>query len=260
MTLEVLCTAVSERADLFIETMDTMLANLDVRPTRFIVHEDVRPGSSPGGIANWLIASGIPFTHHVTKPSRGLGPAMLWCFRQAVTPIVFYTQEDWRFVRPVPVARCMEIMQKNGLNHVRFNKRKTMRAKHEDTPHPWYKKEVEFLDEQGVIQKLCVSDHFYTQASLWRVAPVMGALTAHAERAPQANAFVAAFNAEMNLQSGRADRRSCMDQDFRHQHLKTYIWGGVGEPAFIQHLGSVRTTGPIEHTAEIKATRRPGRK
>lgn len=246
MSLEVLCTAVSERADLFIETMSTMLAQLDTPPARLIVHEDVRPGSDAGPIAAWLHQCGIPYEHRVTAPSRGLGPAMLWCFRQARMPIVFYTQEDWRFVRPVPVQRCLEIMELHGLNHVRFNKRKTLRAKGEDTPNPWYKVEVEFADAAGVPQKFCISDHFYTQASLWRVAPVMGGLEACAEKAPQANAFVSAFNHHMNMKHIGIPAK-VQDQQLRHRHLKTYIWGPVAEPKFIEHLGSIRTTGPIKH-------------
>lgn len=252
--LEVLCTAVSERSDLFVETMTSMLSRLDVTPSRLVVHEDVRAGSAPGAIGAWLASCGVPYAHEVTAPSRGLGPAMAWCFRQAATPVVFYTQEDWRFVRAVPVRRCLEIMDAHGLNHVRFNKRKTMRAKHADTDHPWHKLEVTFADAQGTNQSFCVSDHFYTQASLWRVAPVVDGLVSCAAKSPQANAFVAAFNHHMNMKHV-GDPKRVQDQVTRHEKLKTYIWGPVGEPAFIQHLGSVRTTGPVAHVAETKARR-----
>jgi len=257
---EVLVTAVSERADLFIQTMESMLENLDTPPSRLIVHEDVRPGSRPGEIRLWLntaLAMGkFPaYTLKETEPSRGLGPAMLWCFQQATTPIVFYTQEDWQFVRRVPVGACLDIMEEHKLNHVRFNKRKTMKAKHEDTNHPWKKVEVEFavpgialltLPPQSQMQKFCISDHWYTQASLWRVAPALPGLEA-CQGFPQANRFVAEFNAWMNRTYG--DGREWQEQQHRHERLKTYIWGPVAEPAFIKHLGSVRTTGPIVHKA-----------
>jgi hypothetical protein len=251
MNLEVLCTAVSERADLFVETMASMLAHLETPPGRLIVHEDVRPGSAPGAIGSWLAACGISHEHKITAPARGLGPAMRWCFEQTTQPIVFYTQEDWRFVRPLPLARCVEIMERHGLHHVRFNKRKTLRAKHQDTPHPWHKMEVSFDDAQGEVQTFCVSDHWYTQASLWRVDAVRAALAATAEKDPQANAFVAALNHWLNLKY-IGDPRCVQDQKTRHARMRTYIWGPVGEPAFIQHLGSVRTTGPIEHVSEIR--------
>lgn len=259
MGYELLCTAVAERTDLFVQTMDSCLANLDQMPTRIIVHEDVRPGKGePGGIYAWLeqnkAKTSIDFLHKVRSPAGGLGPAMRWCFEQAKTPIVFYTQEDWLFVRPVPVARCLEIMDRHGLNHVRFNKRKTMRAKHEDTPNPWFKVEVTFDDISGVPQKMCISDHFYTQASLWRVSSVLAGICDNADKNAQANAFVAAFNNWMNTKH-IGNLSKAMDQATRHANLKTYIWGPVAEPAFIKHLGSVRTTGPIVHTAEIKGQR-----
>ena len=44
-------------------------------------------------------------------------------------------------MRPVPVARCLEIMHEHKLHHVRFNKRKTMRIKGEHRPpHEQFKK------------------------------------------------------------------------------------------------------------------------
>jgi hypothetical protein len=246
--LEVLVTAVSERADLFVETMTSMLNCLEETTPRLIVHEDTRPHSRAGAIRAWLVDRGLPFEHRVSSPARGLGPAMRWCFQQARQPIVFYTQEDWHFVRPIPTQRCMHLMQLHNLNHVRFNKRKTMSAKHADTAHPWRKVEVAFADDDGVNQTMCISDHWYTQASLWRVAPALPGLAACADRAPQANAFVAAFNDWMNQSAiGATYRSSCMDQQTRHRKLKTYIWGPVGEPRFIEHLGTDRTTGTIVH-------------
>lgn len=248
--MEVLVTAVSERSDLFVQSMESLLANLDVRPSKFIVHEDVRPGTSPGDIEKWLSKCGISSQHRLQNPSRGMGPAMLWCFQQATQPIVFYTQEDWLFVRPTPALVAMHLMERYSLNHIRFNKRKTMRAKHEDTDHPWHKIEkiFPFPEVADAQQKLCVSDHWYTQASLWRVDKALPGLQATAEKHPQANAFVAAFNAWMNKAYGDPGRE-WSNQEHRHERLKTYIWGPVAEPAYIKHLGSARTTGPIVHKA-----------
>lgn len=245
MSYEVLVTAVSERADLFIQTMETLLTSVDVRPSRLIVHEDVRAGSEPGAIEAWLKRCGFDSSHRVNPKAGGLGPAMLWCFQQAKTPIVFYTQEDWLFVRQVPVSKALALMNAYDLHHIRFNKRKTMKAKHADTDHPWYKIEKEFvLPHAEGAQKLCVSDHWYTQASLWRVDKVMRELE-DAQHCPQANAFVAEFNRRMNNRYG--DGRPWDNQEHRHERLRTYIWGPVAEPPFIKHLGSVRTTGPIVH-------------
>ncbi len=255
---ELLVTAVSERADLFRQTLDSLLAQVDQQPARIIVHEDVRAGSTPGNIGQWLTEAKtggrIPdFLHKVRTPAGGLGPAMAWCFAEAKTPLVLYAQEDWLTVRPVPVSACMALMEKHNLHHVRFNKRKTMRAKHADTPNPWHKVEVEFAGDE-TRQVLCVSDHWYTQLSLWRAGLVRDVLATCALKAPQANAFVAAVNHAMNMKF-IGDPALAMDQQQRHVKMRTYIWGPIGEPAFIKHLGSVRTTGPIVHVNEIKGIR-----
>ena len=244
MIYDLLVTAVSERSDLFARSMASLLASVDIQPNRIIVHEDVRPGSSPGEIAAWLSTCGLPFEHRVTSPARGMGPGMLWCFEQATTPIVLYTQEDWGFVRPAPIARCLDIMEANRLHHVRFNKRKTMVAKHADTPNPWAKVEVRYLDSRGVPQTFCVSDHWYTQASLWRVDVALSGLRAAQAHAGSSERFVASFNAHMNTTHGDP-ARAWNDQAMRDERLRTYIWGPVAEPRFIEHIGSQRGTGAI---------------
>lgn len=245
MTYVLLVTAVSERADLFVRSMESVLASVDQPPSRIVVHEDVRPGSSHGAIGAWLAGCGLPAEHRVTAPARGMGPAMLWCFEQAQAPIVLYTQEDWGAVRPIPVAAAIGLMERNDLNHIRFNKRKTMAAKHADTPNPWRKVEVTVED-----QVLCVSDHWYTQTSLWRVAPSLPGLRAAQQSAGSSERFVAAFNAYMNTTHGDP-ALAWNDQAMRHERLRTYIWGPVAEPRFIEHLGSRRGTGTIkDHIGE----------
>lgn len=250
MTYDLLITAVSERADLFVESVPLLLASLDTPPARILVHEDVREGSTPGEIARWLAASGWPHEHRVNAPARGMGPAMLWLFEHAATPIVLYTQEDWRAVRPIPVGAALALMEAHDLQHIRFNKRKTMRAKHADTAHPWEKREVTIGS-----QTLCVSDHFYTQTSLWRVDRQLPCLRHAAGVAQQANAFAAALNHCLNERYGDG-RRPWDDQAMRHGRLRTYIWGPIGEPKFIEHMGTYRTTGPINHV--IKQRMREG--
>ncbi|MDP3767928.1 MAG: hypothetical protein Q8S13_07925 [Dehalococcoidia bacterium] len=244
---DLVCTAVSERADLFAESIDSLLRHLDQWPARLIVHEDVRPGSEAGAIEAWLNARGVPFVHRVTSPSRGMGPATVWCMDQPTTPIVLYTQEDWRAIRAIPVADALALMQTENLHHIRFNKRKTMRAKHADTDHPWQK--VEKLIGGHM---LCVSDHWYTQTSLWRVDAALPNLRAAASQVATSEGFVARFNDLQNTTYGDG-KREWHDQAMRHDRLRTYIWGGIGEPKYIEHLGSHRGTGTIkDHLAEQK--------
>jgi len=251
---ELLVTAVSERADLFVQSLDSLISNLDQQPSRVIVHEDVRPGSAPGAIEGWLkdakATSRIAdYKLEVMSPARGLGPAMLRALQMAKTPIVLYTQEDWLAVRPIPVSQALVLMETHSLHHIRFNKRKTMKAKHADTVKPWHKVEVQYA-----AQTLCISDHWYTQTSLWRVSQALPGVEAVAHAYPQANAFVARFNDWMNEKHGDG-KQPWNDQAMRGERLKTFIWGPVGEPAFIQHLGSARTTGPIVHVNELKGVR-----
>lgn len=245
MTYDLCITAVSERADLFVRGMDSLLANLDMPPSRLIVHEDVRPGSVPGEIGRWLGQTALQFRHKVRSPAKGLGQAMKWCLEQVSTPVVLYTQEDYGAARMIPVKQALEIMQAHGLNHVRFNQRQTMPHKHGDkgrNPNPWRKVEV-IIGEQV----FCVSDHWYTQTSLWRVEPALEGMRAvlNKETIASSNLFVARFNEWMNRKQGDGVR-PWNDQMMRHERLKTYIWGGIGEPAFLTSLDvdASRTTGP----------------
>lgn len=241
---DLVCTAVSERADLFAESIDSLLRHLDQWPARLIVHEDVRAGSEPGAIEDWLKRRGVPYTHKATSPSKGMGAGMLWGFDQAATPLVLYTQEDWRAIRTIPVADAIRVMQEGDphgpLHHIRFNKRKTMRAKHADTDHPWAKVEVSIAGHT-----LCVSDHWYTQTSLWRVSACIDSLRAAASQVSSSEGFVARFNDLQNSKYGDG-QRGWHDQAMRHERLRTYIWAGIGEPRYIEHLGSSRGTGTIK--------------
>ena len=258
MKYDVVVTTVTDRNDLFVQSMESLLAMVDVPPRGIILHEDYRehPDASGrrGTAVGWLkaaVAAGRieDYRWRFSSPAGGMGPAVVWCMEQAAIratdPFVLFTQEDWEFTRPVPVKRCLGLMRQHDLNHVRFNKRKTMSAKHADTDHPWHKREIQFeVDGSGDFQTLCVSDHWYTQASLWRIEPTLPTLRAAVKYNPTAHGFVPAFNHYMNMAA--ADGRNVMDQQFRHEKLKTYIWGPVGEKSFIRHLGSHRGTGPIE--------------
>jgi len=245
MTYDLCITAVSERADLFVESVESLLGYLDEQPACILVHEDVRAPYLDGQIAAWLERATREeriesFTHRVCDPNRGMGAGMLWCFEQSEADIILYSQEDWKAVRDIPVRRALELMTAHGLNHIRFNKRKTMRSKHADTDHPWHKLEVVVGG-----QMLCVADHWYTQTSLWRREAALPNLhAALAGTGASSEKFVARFNTLMN-QDAQLTARDWNDQQLRHARSKTYIWGPVGEPAFIRHIGSERGTGTI---------------
>lgn len=236
---EVLITAVSDRADLFAVSLESLLANVDAPPKGIIVHEDERSaGSSTGQIAATLRETaarlGCSFAHVVSYPAVGMGLGVRWCLRQASTPIVLYTQEDYRILRPLPLRQTLSIMEDHALQHVRFNQRRTWAEK-----RGWKKVEVTLGG-----QTFCISDHWYTQTSLWRVERARTATEAVAESNSPAHRFASAWNDWMNRTYGDGARR-WDDQGMRHERMRTYIWGPVGEPAFIEHIGSLRGTGPI---------------
>lgn len=251
---DIVVTAVSDRADLFVESMESLLNAVDQPPHRLIVHEDVRPGvpAKGGTIFAWLAAADVAkrvggFQHVVESPGVGMGKGVLWCMERATTHHVLFTQEDWLALRPIPVRRTLRLMEANALHHVRWNKRKTMLYKGEG-PTRWNKVEVAFADpapegDEPQMQTMCIADHWYTQTSLWRAEEALPGIRAAAAMHSQGNSFVSAFNHWMN--SRRADGRPLQEQSYRHEKLRTYIYGGVGEPPFIRHLGSTRGTGHI---------------
>jgi hypothetical protein len=265
MKYAVVVTAVTDRADLFVVSMESLLAQVDVAPAMLIVSEDTRPGEPEsatyaGAIFSWLQAAQAEgriggFVHRCQNPAWGMGPGVAWVLDKAAgiiardpdfSPFVFFTQEDWEFLRPIPVRACIDLMTDHALFHVRFNKRKTMAAKHADTAHPWHKVEVAFSVPPAHVEEqvLCVSDHWYTQPSLWRVDRALATVQAAARAKPAAHSFVGEFNHRMNME--RQDGRPLQDQMYRHEIMRTYIWGPIGERAFCQHLGSRRGTGPIK--------------
>ena len=158
---DVIVSSVHDRADLLDRTLRSMLAALDQRPARLLVHEDVRPELPfEAGRTQALCGAverelGVPVVVIQTNPGGGLSLAMAQLLEAASTEFVFYTQEDFDFVREVPVGRCLEIMQRHALTHVRFNKRDTLPVKgaHRERSQWWTKQEVTF---DG--QTFCVSD------------------------------------------------------------------------------------------------------
>jgi hypothetical protein len=241
-------TSVHDRRDLLARTLRSMLEQLDQMPEQVIVHEDVRPGhpfvegSTEERLRLVELGYRVPIRLLRTNPGAGMARGLVHLLRAADTEFVFYGQEDFDFVRPVPVGRCLEIMAEHRLNQVRFNKRKTMGIKGEHRPaHEQFKKlEVTF---DG--QVLCISDRWYHQASLWRrdlalrgyAALVAAAAAGRPVERPE-DRFDHWIN--QNIGGGTGSVDGC--QAARRELCRTFIWGAVGEPAFIHHTGGERST------------------
>jgi len=245
---DLIATSVHERVDLLERTLRSMMPQLDQRPERIIVHEDVRRGLPfvAGRTEERLEAierdHGVPIFLLRTNPGNGMARGMVRLLDAASTEFVFYTQEDFDFVRPIPIARCLEIMTDNALNHVRFNKRKTMRIKGEHREaHEQFKK----IEVTIGGQVLCISDRWYHQASFWRrelaLAGYRTLVNAAAPERPverPEDKFDHWINTTIGGGVGSVD--GC--QETRLERCRTFIWGGIGEPAFIHHTGSERST------------------
>lgn len=242
---EVIVSSVHDRADLLDRTLRTMLERLDQRPARVVINEDVRQdhpffaGRTEAMLLPIEQAFGVPIRLLQQNPGTGLALALLRLYENAATEFVLYTQEDFDFVRPVPVARCLEIMQRHALNHVRFNKRNTLPIKghHHADKRKWWTKQEAVIDGQA----FCVSDHIYFQACLNRRALLLEGLKEILYGNPAGNVRIeAAVNKWFNTKYGKGCGSVDGDQAVRRDVLKTFIWGGVGEERFILHTGAER--------------------
>lgn len=246
MKYEVIVSSVHDRADLLDLTLRSMLKQIDQKPESIIVHEDVRAsmafvsGRTEGFVEAVRREHGVPITLLRTQPGGGLARGLMRLLEEASTELVFYTQEDFDFVRPVPVSRCLELMSEHGLNQVRFNKRKTMRIKGEDRPkhEQWKKVEVSIGG-----QVFCVSDRWYHQASLWRRELALAGyrkLVAGGRVGQIVNRCEDRFDHWINSTVGEGAGSVDGFQEKRRTKCRTFIWGGVGESAFVKHTGGER--------------------
>lgn len=249
MEYEIIVTSVHDRADLLDRTLRSMLPRLDMMPTRLIVHEDARADRPVDAGRTEALCSmikadfGVPVDLLLTRPGTGMGMALKRLLAAAHTEFVLYTQEDFDFLRPIPVAECLAIMARHELHHVRFNKRKTMKTKGADRPphEQFHKVEVQYEGLNGP-QTFCISDHWYFQASLWRRSIAKEGFDTLAATAPAGGTIPfpeMAFNRWYNTRGGDVHMK---DPKMRQERLRTFIWGGIGEPAFIKHTGGERRT------------------
>lgn len=251
---DIIITSVHDRADLLERTLRSMRPRLDQSPRCIIINEDARADRPVvEGRTEDLIAAvqkdfAAPIHLIKQRPGTGLALALLRLYEQAACEFVFYTQEDFDFVRDVPVTRCLEIMQRNALNHVRFNKRNTLPIKghhHKDSAKWWTKKQVEF---DG--QTFCVSDHIYFQACINRRALLLEGLKEITYGNPISNVRIeAAVNKWFNTKYGGGCGSVDGDQAVRRDVLKTFVWGGVGEERFVLHTGAERRSQGWEDPA-----------
>ncbi len=248
---EVIVSSVHDRRHFLDATLRSMLARFDQLPTRIIVHEDARTtkpievGSSEEIMTAIERDFDVPVTLMIKRPGTGLPRAMLRLLEASSTEFVFYTQEDFDFVRAVPVARCLEIMQRHALNSVIFNKRNTLPVKGQHLPDRarWWTKEEVTFDEQ----KFCVAEHWRFQANMGRRSLFLEGVKELLTASPDLPRIEHPYNGWLNTKYGQNCGSVDGSQARRRDLLRTFIWGGVGELRFVQHTGAEhRTQGWID--------------
>jgi hypothetical protein len=251
MPYDLIVTSAS-RPHLLARTLRSLLDMVDVLPVRAIVHDDAAfPGrlrAIEDVVEDEVAGRGIEATIRHSAPSVGLGPALHWLLAQARTPYVLYSQDDHVAVRKIPVSEAIGILDDYGLHQIRFNKRTTMDRKGDFVK----------VEQRYGPATLCVADHWYFQTGVWRVSqikPVVdwwyfygpGAFSEHAEAKlndAMNGRWAAPLVGPRTFPSDvyRADvigaRELWMDPSERARTVKTFIWGPVGEPPYIEHIGT----------------------
>jgi hypothetical protein len=255
---DLLITAVSHRAHLFRSTLDSFLRCADQKPRKIIVHEDYRaPEERMKGsecdqkdIKRRLDEADITYCHRYQQPWIGLGKACHWCISRTDLEFCFYMQEDFDFLRPLPVKKTLEIMKEYELNHVRFNKR----ANTQHARSGFHHKTVEMSG-----QKLQASEHWHFQAGMWRTSVAKKVFHELVDAAPKNQKPIEwtarAFNRHAN-QHIFGLKGWPFSADDRIKKAKTLIWGDAGEPAFIAHSGGSLQSQDHARTADWKRPQR----
>jgi hypothetical protein len=253
----------ASRPHLLGPALDSLIEHCDVPPQVLHVHDDaafphkrdavldvVRRAAETWNIAYSFEYDPEPISH---------GPSLQRLLDRVLTSFVLYTQDDLRVLRPLPIARALQVMQRNGLHQIRFNKRATMEYK-----GTWRKVERVFraldcphgigLCTGSCDVTLTVADHWYFQTGLWRVErikPVVDFWMSFSGPQSFRERCEVKINNAMNREVPEfvewADTHFyalpestsvAMQQDVRAQIQRTFIWGPIGEEQFIENLAT----------------------
>ena len=254
-----LIVASASRPHLLDEVLRTLFLHLDHPPARVLIHDDAvfpEKQAEIGEVVAARVPADIPTITLYDNPPITHGPALKKLLDLVTTEYVLYSQDDHKAVRSIPVGPALNLLDVHGLNQIRFNKRKTMPSKGPEGAE-FFKVEKEFALDLNAYdsdtQKVCVADHWYFQTGVWRVAaikPVLDWWTAH----PEVGAFSEhmeakvnqTFNGEFTRYHGdfgpevpilKPQDGAWNDPEVRARIHKTFIWGRIKEPQFVEHTG-----------------------
>lgn len=249
----------AHRPHLLEPTLTSLLAQVDQPPARILIHDDAATPQGPGAPPNparqreetqRILAdcapSGTPVVYTWADPPRGLAGALQVLCQQAAS-YVLYSQDDFVTVRPLPIRAALAALDYNGLHQIRFNKRATLGQK--DTWQGVWRKTMTrvSLGPETPTVPLTVSDHWYFQTGVWRVAPLRAVLAwLHATSTRRAllartqpeDAINHAFDGQFgSIPHLTVPREHPEDPLVRGVVQRTFIWGPIGEDRYVRHIG-----------------------
>jgi hypothetical protein len=267
-----LIVASASRPHLLKVTLATLFACIDQDPVQVLIHDDAAFPDKQEAIAEavaFAVPKEIPVVIGYDNPPIQHGPALKWLLDRVETDYVLYSQDDHRVLRPLPIRQALAILDTHRLNQIRFNKRDTLDKKGREGEE-FFKVEYHYgvtrHPELGTFEvTLCAADHWYFQTGLWRVAPIqpvvnwwmspdglrVGAFTEHCEYKIN-DVFNGKYGNFLPAIVPYCEPAQWNIPLIRATVHKTYIWGRVGEPAYVGHIG-----GDPQDWAYTRANRDP---
>lgn len=256
----------ASRPHLLQDVLGSLMARVDQWPEKIVIHNDeVFPGKAERiqTVAREFVPDELKARVIVgnDNPPIKHGPSLKWLIDHVETEYVLYSQDDHRVIRPLPIRKALGVMAMHHLNQIRFNKRDTMDKKGREGEE-FYKVEYHFgvaLDsELGTYEvTLCAADHWYFQCGLWYVPairPVInwwsrpdapGAFTEHCEYKIN-DVFNGKFGQFLPNVVPYCEPEQWNIPDIRAKVHRTFIWGKIGEPRFVEHIGHLPEDWALE--------------
>ena len=142
-------------------------------------------------------------------------------------PLMFSLEDDWLCLRDLDLDLAFDVFEQHAhVNQLRFNRRKNSRSQNDGA--------VVFaertLDVGGQPLPFLSSPHWVFNPALWRMSYIR----------PRWKGYCNNVHIWTNREApiGLLPPGPRPSQDWYADVLGTLIWGGVGEPAFFEHIGS----------------------
>lgn len=250
----------ASRPHLLEKVLTSFFRHADQRPVKLLLHDDAVFPNKRGLVEAALlfaVPAEVPVVWQYDSPPIKHGPALHWLLDRVDTEYCLYTQDDHEIVRDLPIAEALGLLDRYGLNQIRFNKRDTLDKKGREGEE--FFKVEHYFDGWP----LCGADHWYFQCGVWRVAAIKPVVDWW--MSPEGSAQGAfgewcevKINQVMNGQWNHVipklgphvpwiDLPEVWNQpEIRARIHKTFIWGKIGEPRFVEHIGHLPEDWALE--------------